>query len=92
MSQSSSTTSWSTAEPSAAQRNLDPAGVMTAISPSLGNWTARVSVRKAAAFEARNASPSARPTTMGHCSRAPTSMSGWSRWMTTNAKWPSSSP
>ena len=47
--------------------------------------------RKAAAFEARNISPSPIPTTSGVWWRAATSRSGWSWWMTTNVKWPSSS-
>ena len=66
-------------------------GRIATMSPSPGNWTVRVSRRKAAAFEARNISPSPIPTTSGIWWRAPTSRPGWSWWMTTNAKCPSSS-
>ena len=44
----------------------------------------------AAIDEAMNISPSPIPTTSGVWQRTPTSSSGWSWWMTTNEKWPSS--
>ena len=84
-SQSSSTISCSTCEPSSALKNVEPSGVTATISPSLGNCTSRVSRRNAAALEARYVSPAASPTTIGHWWRAPTSRPGWSRWIATNA-------
>src|SRR4051795_9061186 len=86
-SQSISTTSRESSSPSGV-RNCVPSGVMTTSSPFSMYWTLRVWARKAGIAEARNVSPSPRPTTSGHSLRAPTSTSGSSRRMATKAKWP----
>ena len=50
------------------RRELDAVGRSTTISPSSMYWTRRVRARKAGTAEARNCSPSPRPTTSGHSS------------------------
>ena len=90
MSQSTSTTSRSSS-PSSTETKREPSGVIETTSPSSISWIERVSPMKAATIEARYISPSPTPTSSGHWCRAPTSSSGWSWWMTTKAKWPSSS-
>jgi hypothetical protein len=59
--------------------------VIETTSPSSISWIERVSPMNAAAIEAKNISPEPTPTSSGHWWRAPTSSSGWSWWMTTNA-------
>ena len=51
--------------------------------------TSRVCSRNATTSDATNVSPSPRPSTSGHCRRAPTIRSGCSGETTQNAKWPS---
>ena len=58
----------------------------TTISPFSMNWTRRVWARNAGTADAMNASSSPRPTTSGHSRRAPTSTSGSSSAIATNAK------
>ena len=60
-------------------------GVSTTISPFSTYCTRLVSARNAGTAEATNCSPSPRPTIRGHSLRAPTSTSGSSRLMATNA-------
>jgi hypothetical protein len=76
--------------PSSTETNVAPSFVIATTSPSSISCTRLVSRRNAAIDEARNISSSPMPTTSGHCRRAPTSISGCSRWMTTKAKCPSS--
>ena len=78
---------------STARSNSSPAGVVivtpsgrsTTISSLSKNCTRRVCARKAGTAEATNCSPSPRPTISGHSRRAPTSVSGSSRLIATNA-------
>ena len=63
----------------------EPSGVRATISPSCTSWTLRVSDMKAGMADAMKLSPSPRPTTSGHSLRAPTSTSGSSADIATNA-------
>ena len=77
------------AAPVAGEReDRDAVGAQTTISPFSMYWTVRVWARKAGTAEATNCSPSPLPTTSGHSLRAPTSVSGSSTLIATNAKWP----
>ena len=83
-SQVTSSTSRSIGVPSALKKRA-PAEVIATISSSRICWTRRVSLRNAGMAEARNCSPSPRPTISGHSLRAPTSRSGSSPAIATNA-------
>ena len=62
-----------------------PSGVISTISPFSMYCTRRVSLRKAGMALAKKVSPSPRPTISGHSLRAPTSVSGSSADIATNA-------
>ena len=83
-SQSISTISRSSSVPSGST-NVVPSGVISTISPFSMYWTRRVSRRKAGMALAKKVSPSPRPTISGHSLRAPTSVSGSSSDIATNA-------
>ena len=74
----------SIAEPSAVKKRA-PSCVIATISSFSICWTWRVSLRKAGMAEAKNCSPSPRPTISGHSLRAATSTSGSAPAMATNA-------
>ena len=83
-SQSISTISRSSGSPAAFWK-VAPSRPIVTISPLSMYWTRRVSRRKAGIAEARNVSPSPRPTISGHSLRAPTRRSGSSPARATNA-------
>ena len=62
-----------------------PSGRTATISSFSTSWMRRVSDRKAGIAEAMKCSPSPTPTTSGHSLRAPTSRSGSSARIATNA-------